>query len=1007
MAIDPLQLWLQASKLNASTGVSTQAYAAFNNPRVHLIRDILIRALTNNGQNQLTRSELDLIDMGVSLIVEQGIVPGAYSGGKQYADILGGIQQVTNTRSLSLDPSYTASQEDLAVAALNAQGVINDVIYNNDATFNYSVTKGLSAELASTSSARILKDVLTSQQQLGIQSFDQIEFGGSAYSMNQAIQSAIQTGNFRHGGTIHNRLVQQQQEIEHLEAASLLHLVQNQDYKVPNELKNITTIEGAKAFIRRNQGRYNIEYTDGEGNKYSVSNNDILRAYLEESDVKQSIAHGTDVKGKIISNEAYNRATQQAIAGNSYEMMLSADARKQTETTIAKASSNIQFLSKIYGTEDFNTLQTIANDLNIGSLTQESNINNVKSQIRQALNVAVQTGKDIKYILQERADLIKALAPDAGGTEFVSSQFVSNVQVLRYNNITDFQGSTLRTSEESIAAVQRSMSNAINNFGGIALAKYALDTQGFLPEKQRSEVQNLITQAEEALRSGDRDTARNIASILSDRFSSMSYSHTRIAYKKYSNDLYENSVRTGLQAQMVQDFNERLQNGTIQPFIEEGSQLDQQQRVEKANQIINDAIYLAGSDQKALTSIFSDYKKYIGAIQKGEDKEKVKTSIRDSLTQRGYSKKDIDTYIGILTSAEEAGIDMTDMSSWLRYQISNTETIALGREHKAKEWKSFFEQMEQKKDRSLGGAGIGELIIAGIYGDGSQNIDAQEALELEYARYKSELDSGQQGSIEEFINRADDKVTAAYLGIVDSNGNFVDEQGRVQNNTVLDRLLKNDEFKKLINWDQLSPEQQETFKDNFSKEGARYLKEYADANNLTIGSLAGEWFITDSDEYENRSIDINKQMEAIRNLDLQQFVQEKRDENGEITEKKGYINNTEFDQILKQLYGIPEGADEDQVRSELNKHMDSTGRFLKGSLFEGKTYAEARDLLNRVSGNGSTFAEQLNEYKQQITAISENTITQQTQALLQPLNSIYKWLCEFKQPESLPPSTSR
>lgn len=1006
MAIDPLQLWLQASKLNASTGVSTQSYAAFNNPRVHLIRDMMIRALTNNGQNQLTRSERDLIDLGVSIIVEQGIVPGAYSGGKQYADILGGIQYVTNTRSLSLDPSYTASQEDLAVAALNAQGVINDVIYNKDATFNYAVTKGLSAELAATSSARILKDVLISQEQFGEQAFDQIEFGGSAYSMNQAIQRAVQVGNFRQGGTIYNRLVQQQQEIEHLEAASLLSFVQNLGDKVPSQLRGITTVDQARQFVRGKRGQnYNIQYKDTNNVIQTISNRDMLRAYLDESAVKQAVSMGTDIEGRVISDEAYNRATQQVITGSSYEMMLSADARKQTETTIAKAASNIQFLSKIYGTEDFNTLQTIANDLNIGSLTQESNINNVKSQIRQALNVAVQTGKDIKYILQERADLIKALAPDAGGAEFVNSQFVSNVQILRYNNITDFQGSTLRTSEESIAAVQRSMNNAINNFGGIALAKYALDTQGFLPEQQRSEVQDLITQAEEALRSGDRDTARNIASILSDRFSSMSYSHTRIAYKKYSNDLYENSVRTGLQAQMVQDFNERIQNGTIQPFIEGGSQLDQQQRVEKANQIINDAIYLAGSDQKALTSIFSDYEDY---IQAGDSKDKVKTTIRNRLIQQGYSQKDIDAYIGIITSAEEAGIDMNDMSSWLRYQISNTDTIALGRDHKAKEWKSFFEQMEQKKDRSLGGAGMGELIIAGIYGDGSQNIDAQEALELEYARYINSLPAGQQGSIEQFINRPNDEITASYLGIVDSNGNFVDENNRVQNDKVLNRLLNNDEFKRLINWNQLSSGQQEIFKKNFLEGGARYLREYADSNNLTIGSLKGEWFITDSNEYENRSVNINRDLDTIRNLDLQQFVQEKRDEQGNIIEHKGIINNTEFNQILGQLYGIniPENANENEVRSLLNSHMDASGRFLKGSLFEGKTYNEAQALLNSTSGEGSTFAEQLNEYKQQITSISENTINQQTQALLQPLNAIYQWLLKFKQPEASPPSTS-
>ena len=133
----------------ASQAIGPQQRAAFDNPRVAKIRDILINTLTSGGTKSLTQADRDLIDMVITFVVAQGIIPGAHDTGQQYAEILSAIQLADNhSKSITNPDFYTTG-------ALNAQSVLNDIAFNNEGSYNTAVTRGMNAELTSTVGARI------------------------------------------------------------------------------------------------------------------------------------------------------------------------------------------------------------------------------------------------------------------------------------------------------------------------------------------------------------------------------------------------------------------------------------------------------------------------------------------------------------------------------------------------------------------------------------------------------------------------------------------------------------------------------------------------------------------------------------------------------------------------------------------------------------------------------------------------------------------------------------
>lgn len=967
----------------ASQSIGPQQRAAFDNPRVAKIRDALINTLTSGGTKSLTQADRDLIDMVISFVVAQGIIPGAHDTGQQYAEILSAIQLADNNSKAITNPDFYTT------GALNAQSVLNDITFNNDGSYNTAVTSGMNAELTSTVGARILEDVLVESQYSGQPAFEEVDFGSNATQMQRSVDKLIEGGNIRYGGSAHKRFSKQQRQVQAMEYAAAAEFLFNQsaDGKVggiTREQFDTMSVEKKKAFIDENAKRGddgNFKFVDK--NNQTVSHQQVMHTFLNDENTKNDVKYGNEIMGERIDYDAFHRAQQQTY-GESKETVLTARARESAENRMARSSENIQFLSKTFGTDSFDAVQQIADDLNLGSLTSESNIKNVKAQLRQAVNVALATNRDIKDVLQERADLIKALAPDHGGQQYVNSKFVSQVQLMRASTRyqQDEAGVALKSDEEQIAAAQRSYNNTINQFGGIALAQYTLDNMDHLPEETRKRLQEQVDEGNRLLKEGDRAGARAVASQLDRELSFLSPAHKRQAYSTYGADLNEASVDSGLREQVTHALSVALKNGHLQLFGEDVSDDKKAEGLKVAQQSAEDLLKITGSDAQDIGYLRSDLSGYSKAQTPEEREQYVKDLKKQLVEERFYSEDEAETYIKSIQNLTDAGIDANNFGSFLKFATENTETFSFGKSAKRKEFAAFSDSISARKNKSYGMEDIGDLIVAGIYGDGAQNIDSDEAMELEYSRYLKEKgldkDGNLIGNVKDFFNNKTDDITAAYLGNMNKQGQFVDDKGNVINDQVANSLWEDEDFQKLLKDNNIDVDEAK-FKENITKGGARFLREFAEENNLELGDIGGELFITDASEYANRAIKTNKELETLRNLDLEPYLGEVRDDKGNVTQKKGEITTDEFTEITKKLYG-----------DNKSDYLDDEGKFKKGTLFEGKTEQEALAFLNDSKGNaqGLTNAEQMHAYKLKSTEITESTIQKQTEGIVGALGSL-------------------
>lgn len=967
----------------ASQAIGPQQRAAFDNPRVAKIRDALINTLTSGGTKSLTQADRDLIDMVITFVVAQGIIPGAHDTGQQYAEILSAIQLADNhSKSITNPDFYTTG-------ALNAQSVLNDIAFNNDGSYNTAVTRGMNAELTSTVGARILEDVLVESQYSGQPAFEEVDFGSNAAQMQRSVDKLIEGGNIRYGGSAHKRFSKQQKQVQALEYAAAAEFLFNQsaDGKVGGITRaqfDTMSVDEKKAFINKNAQRDeegNFKFVDK--NNQVVSHQQVMHTFLTDDVTKDAVKHGNEIMGERIDYDAFHRAQQQAY-GESKETVLTAKAREAAENRMARSSENIQFLSKTFGTDSFDAIQQIADDLNLGSLTSESNIKNVKSQLRQAVNVALATNRDIKDVLQERADLIKALAPDHGGQQYVNSKFVSQVQLMRASTRyqQDEAGVALKSDEEQIAAAQRSYNNTINQFGGLALGQYYLDNTSHLPEETRKRLQEQVNEGNRLLKEGDRAGARAIASQIDRELSFLSPAHKRLAYSTHGADINEASVDSGLREQVKHALFVQLKNGHLQLFGEDVSDDKKAEGLKVAQQSADDLLKITGSEAQEIGYFRSDLSGYSKAQTPEEREQYVKDLKKQLIEERFYSEEEAETYIKSIQNLTDAGIDVNNFGSFLQSATENTETFSFGKSAKRKEWAAFSDSVSARKNKSYGMEDIGDLIVAGIYGDGAQNIDSDEAMELEYSRYLKGkgLDENNNliGNVKDFFSNKNDDITAAYLGNINRQGQFVDADNNVINDQVANALWEDKDFQKLLSDNNIDIDEAK-FKESVTKGGARFLRDFAEENNLELGDIGGELFITDAGEYASRAIKTNKELETLRNLDLEPYLGEVKDDKGNVTQKKGVITEDEFTAITKKLYG-----------DNKSDYLDDEGKFKKGTLFEGKTEQEALTFLNESKGNaqGLTNAEQMHAYKLKSTEITESTIQKQTEGIVGALKSL-------------------
>lgn len=285
----------------------SQPYQAMSvrDPRLMRYRDLLIGLLGNAIGRQLTQGELELVDMGMSLLVEQDFLPGIYSGGKQYNEVLDSLLSMAGARG---GATYNDAQrlQQISNLAYNTSSVVNEYLYRNDGTLNFQFTKGLDAKLASQLSSRALGRAVRGREFEDIS--NTLSFGSNSFEMKRHIQDYIKSGDIVAGSELHKRLVQQQREIEALETEAIVRF----RFRSANEEEIVNVVNGEKkrdkvthdldAGIQMKLGEDNIIETEAEFSALSETNQRrvALDYYQRLLDNAEAIREEGSPTGRIV-----------------------------------------------------------------------------------------------------------------------------------------------------------------------------------------------------------------------------------------------------------------------------------------------------------------------------------------------------------------------------------------------------------------------------------------------------------------------------------------------------------------------------------------------------------------------------------------------------------------------------------------------------------------------------------------------------------------------------------
>lgn len=284
----------------------SQPYQAMSvrDPRLMRYRDLLIGLLGNTLGRQLTQGELELVDIGMSLLVEQDFLPGIYSGGKQYNEVLDSLLSMAGARGGSTYNDVQRLQQ-ISNLAYNTSSVINEYLYRNNGTLNFQFTRGLDAKLASQLSSRALGRAVRGREFEDISTT--LSFGSNSFNMRSRIQDYINSGDIVAGSELHRRLVQQQREIEALETEAIVRF----RFRSANEEEIINRVNGEErrdrvthrldAGLQMSLGDELIE-TEAEFSALSETNQRrvALNYYQRLLQNAEAIREGGNPNGRII-----------------------------------------------------------------------------------------------------------------------------------------------------------------------------------------------------------------------------------------------------------------------------------------------------------------------------------------------------------------------------------------------------------------------------------------------------------------------------------------------------------------------------------------------------------------------------------------------------------------------------------------------------------------------------------------------------------------------------------
>lgn len=847
-------------------------------PRTMRVRDLLMRLLGNAIGEKLSKSQMELVDIGFSALVESEMIPGLSSGSQNYNQVLNSILSINGPRGGS---SYKDQQtlQQLANLAYNTTSYINDLMYNQDGTMDFSVTKGLDSKLATGLSAGLLKRQIQGQKLETIA--DTLSFGRSAQQMRENLDTYVAKGSIEGDSELRKRLSQQIKEIEALENEAVTRFAyrmpQQQSVVVldsenkpvyvddPNTGQKVQkteqvvqkvnpgfqievggkTIQSEAEFanlsdyhrrqaaqqyyqklidlsvknqgeIKDDQGRV-VDYQlfDEQGNKLQtveskyvdgkrvdtardIKMSDIMTNFLDSTEAKQAIKYGTEIFGRVVSQTSANAFREMLQNGDTNEVVLKQEVREKMLKDMNLMSENVRFVSKVFGINDINQVQAVAEATGLGDILDTSSSSKVRNQLQELKRMAISQNRSIKDLFKERADLIEVLGVEYGGAQYVSPEFASNLHriISKYNVENQRTGGTpLKTQDEVAQEVIRSRANAENVFGGFAVAEYALNHFDYISEDGKEKMQDLLTKGRELLKNGDREGARAISDKLNVMVEQaaggrLSYAHNRRAQQLYGNTDYELSVESGLKEQLAYNYEKQFATGylnysdkqsyfmnsnreiaklkdseaykryeaadnkeellnsdaevkqvvdKIKNFSEEVSKFKKDEQ-----QLLKDVISITGSEDSEIQKLTSSYQKYLNIVNGNESyagktgQEAADNWLRnvyaEGLRVSGYSEAMSDTNIEVIKRMQTMGVDPSKFGSYLTTMVNNTGTRFLGQSDQADKWLEKFTELTTPGNKSLD-MSTEELIIAGLIGDGSNYMDEQESFSISYRKW--------------------------------------------------------------------------------------------------------------------------------------------------------------------------------------------------------------------------------------------------------------------------------
>lgn len=123
---------------------------------------------------------------------------------------------------------------------------------------------------------------------------------------------------------------------------------------------------------------------------------------------------------------------------------------KELKEGVKATSKNVKELSDIFGTDNFNELQNVAKQLQMGSLTDAKNVGEVANRIRNAKAVAERTGRSVSEVFEEQAAIAQSFK-DLNGYNADSNVIEKLQRVREAAQRNTESGATKLTADEQVA----------------------------------------------------------------------------------------------------------------------------------------------------------------------------------------------------------------------------------------------------------------------------------------------------------------------------------------------------------------------------------------------------------------------------------------------------------------------------------------------------------------------------------------------------------------------------